>query len=586
MIATIEDQERAAIDEKPPELVRDTLWRDTKYMGSMFARYLANDPWLGSALIVLILGASIVTGYMAILTTVRWGALMDALATRDGHKTTAAFVACVLSLLGMMLVQILTGGARYIFTIRWQGIFTLKFIRDWMAGNRFYHLQREGRIENPEQRIQEDVFLVVDKIVVLMPQLITIVVTFVLAIGVLWKLSKPLPLGTIGLPFSLPAHLMTSALIFGVVWTIGAHFAGKAITRVEIVRQRLNADFRHGLGQVREHGEAIAFEAGAAHEKERADAMFSLIRRNWWKFTGAQIRLLTFNLSIASILERLLPVLLSIPQIMAGEMTIGQLLVVIPVFQTVVSSLSFFALSYAEIATLRAGVARIRMLEQVLAEPLASGIAIVQRGDRVAMSNLAIDLPDGRRLLDVDQIEIGSGERVLVRGRSGSGKSTMMRVLGGLWPNGSGSVEMPARDRVMFLPQRGYMPDGTLTDLLAYPGSPEGIARAALVQALQKLSLGAYVDRLDEKGEWRRILSPGEQQRFAAARALLRAPDFLFLDEATSALDSELEAELYEALAESLPNTAIISVAHRPTVARFHDRAINIAQGRAVSVPI
>jgi len=352
-------------------------------------------------------------------------------------------------------------------------------------------------------------------------------------------------------------------------------------TRVEIVRQRLEADFRRDLGMVRENGEAIAFERGGAREEARALARFDLIRMNWRQFTIAQIRLLVFNILAGSIIPRLLPIALSAPRVLAGLMTVGQMTVVGETFRNVMSGITFFATYYAQIAALRAGVARVRYFQDEMELPITSEIAVETGAANVALDNVTIDLPDGRRLLEIDGITIDKGDRVLIRGRSGSGKSTMLRTIAGLWPHGSGTVRLPDRENVMFLPQRSYMPDGTLAELLTFPRLPDKADHGRYVDALARLSLGAYGDRLEEHAEWRHILSPGEQQRIAVVRALLRKPDFLFLDEATSALDVELEADLYRALTESLPLSAIVSVAHRPTVARYHKTAIDVGAGRA-----
>ena len=580
------DPAKAAVDQRPPEMLGDTIWRDLTYLSGLVGRYVRADPWIAGLLVVVILGSSFLAAFLGVSLNVKLGAITDALVALDGAKVGGLLFSLLLILLAVLIVGQSLIVATYIVRWRWRSKYTIEFIDQWMSQDRFLSLQRDLRVENPEQRIQEDLYFVAQSVTQILPELLATVVSVTLSMGLILKVSHPLSLAPIGLPVTVPADMLIATIFFGFIWTVGAHFVGRPISAIEVARQRLEADFRHTLGQVREHGEAIAFERGGARERARALGIFGLLGANWRRFAIVNVQLNAFNEFVSLSVPRFLPVLLSIPHILAHQMTVGQMTVSALAFTTVLAGLAVFARLYASIAELRAGVARIRLLDTELHRPLVSDVQFAEGGASVALRALTINLPNGKRLLDVDQFDVRAGDRVLVRGRSGAGKSTLLRAIAGLWPYGSGDIKMPPRDRVMFLPQRGYMPSGTLAELLSYPEAPSEADRGRYADALRRLSLTDYIERLGEYAEWRRVLSPGEQQRMAAVRVLLRSPDFVFLDEATSALDVELEAELYRTLTEALPAAAIVSVAHRPTVARFHATAVDIAAGQVTTSAI
>jgi vitamin B12/bleomycin/antimicrobial peptide transport system ATP-binding/permease protein len=571
----------AAARQTPPEIRRHGFWRDVRYVGRLIGGYLRADPWVASLLVAVILAAGVAGGALAVSLNVNTGAITDALIGRDGGKVARLLLNLVFILVAALVIGQALVVANYVVRWRWRAKYTRQFLAQWMGADRFYALQRDHRLENPEQRIQEDLFALAEDLTELTPELLATLVSVGLLVGLIWRVSHPLSLAPIGIPLTIPADMLVATVLFAAVWTFGAHLVGRPISGLEVARQRLEADFRHHLGQVREHGEAIAFERGGERERVRALGLFGLIGGNWRRYATAQVLLGTFNDFAGLSIWRFAPLLLSIPHILAGQMTVGQMTAAAIAFQTVLAGMAVFGRLYGRIATLRAGVARVRLLDEEIHRPLLSGFNMIQDGPAVALHDVAVALPDGKPLFEAPPLEVKPGDRILVRGRSGVGKSTLLRAMAGLWPYGAGRIEMPSAERVMFLPQRGYMPSGTLAELLSYPLAPSEADRARYADALRRLSLADFVSRLDDYADWRQLLSPGEQQRVAAVRALLRRPDFLFLDEATSALDTELEADLYRALIEDLPGTAIVSVAHRPGVARFHTAALDIAGGRA-----
>ncbi|MGH7019734.1 MAG: ATP-binding cassette domain-containing protein, partial [Brevundimonas sp.] len=281
------------------------------------------------------------------------------------------------------------------------------------------------------------------------------------------------------------------------------------------------------------------------------------------------------------------PAVLCAPFVLSGRMQIGDIALVGASFQQVYGGVGIIVRQYAELALLRSAVARLRLLDEMVSIDLPSDISVTETesDDGIQVHDLMIAYPNGQLMNAVGNLEIAPGARLLVKGRSGAGKSTLLRSIAGLWPFGRGDVRLPASAAIAFLPQRGYMPDGTLASLMSYPQAPETHDDAAYLALLERLGLARLAPRLHDHQPWSRILSPGEQQRIAGARAILAAPDYLFVDEATSALDADSEANLYSLLAERLPRTALVSVAHRPTVERFHDSVLVLEDGKTFQSP-
>jgi putative ATP-binding cassette transporter len=505
----------------------------------------------------------------------------NAIVANDPATVWSALSFALLQIVIMFVVAIGGVFAEYALRIRMRGVYTNNLLGRWLAGNKFYELERLGGIDHPEQRIQEDIYVYAQLFITLAPTLLSTVMNVFLYSGTLWSLSAPVSLESIGLPFTIQGYLPFLAIGLGLVMTLVVHFVGIPLTKAEITRQRLEAHFRNDMAGVRENAEAVAFEKGGGIENARLREVFDLIRQNWRRFTFAQARLQAV-IGLPPVLLIIAPMALCAPLIMAGKMGIGDMQLVSSSFMMVYSSVSVIASSYSDVAILRSAVARMRVFDEALSQPSQSGIEVANgQQASITTQDLHLRFPDDRSMLRVGKIELARGDRLLIRGRSGAGKSTLLRALAGLWPYGSGAVALPHDARVCFLPQRSYMPDGTLSALLSYPNAPDPARETEYRSVLQSLELDALIPRLHHHEQWRRKLSPGEQQRVAAARALLSRPDFLFLDEATSALDPRSETNLYTLLDEQLPSAAIISIAHRPDVARFHRDVLEIENGSA-----
>jgi putative ATP-binding cassette transporter len=362
-----------------------------------------------------------------------------------------------------------------------------------------------------------------------------------------------------------------------VVASVLTHYIARPLIGLNFQQERFEADFRFSLVRLRENAEGVALYHGEAPERSNLLTRFEKIRANWWELMRYTKRLTGFSTGYGQI-ALIFPFLVGAPRFFSGAIALGGLMQIANAFGEVQTALSWFVNNYDVLANWKASVDRLLTfhgaLEQTAIEAEKTDGITVTETPQAAFSADSLDLalPNGKVILAQQSFSIAPGERVLVTGPSGSGKSTLFRAIAGIWPYGVGKVTVPKDAKVLFLPQKPYIPIGTLNEAVAYPASPGTFAAAAIGEALVACKLEQLADRLDETQNWSLALSLGEQQRLALARALLHRPDFLFLDEATSSLDEANEAYLYGLLNERLPKTAIISIAHRPTVAAHHDR--------------
>lgn len=576
---------QAAQGHKPPESRGANVWADCKHAGRLLRQYFTSDPVLGVGLILIKLGLGAAGSYATVFVQGNMASVTSALAERNAAVVPPLLFAAVAVFSGVLAAAVVGDWIRYTLTIRMRATLTETLLGAWLSNNRYYLLDRQSGISFPEQRIQEDIYEFVDRALMLLPSLIGAVLPVFLYSGKLWEISQPLSLDAIGLPYVVHGYLVIATVGFALAWTFVTHVMGSSLTRTEITRLNLEAKFRQDMSVVRENSESIAFQRGGAFEGTRLLGTFQLIRENWRRYTHANLRV-TFATQVPTILFIMGPVMLCASFVLDGRMRVGDIQFVSAAMVGVYGSIGIFIQSYRSLALLRAAVSRLRFFHESLAEITLQG-DIDHRSSHVdafTTRNLTLQFPDGRQMVAMDDLQIRPGDRVLIKGPSGAGKSTFLRALAGLWAHGRGQVEVPERASIYFMPQRGYMPDGTLASLMAYPADPGQVSDERYGSLLDRLNLSSLKPRLHEYASWSRILSPGEQQRLAAARAIINAPDYLFVDEATSALDLHSEATLYSLLSEQLPRTAVISIAHRPTVERFHDRLVEFSDAKACEV--
>jgi putative ATP-binding cassette transporter len=496
-----------------------------------------------------------------------------------GEADGTWFPGFVLIATAYILVAVYALYLRQALQIRWRRWLTERYLADWLSDRAYYRIALTDRdTDNPDQRIADDIRLFVDDTLALGLGLMNSVVTLASFIVVLWSLSGPLEV----LGVSIPGYMVWVALAYSILGTWLAHLIGRPLIRLNFLQQRVEADFRYALVRLRDNVEGVALHGGEADEKRGLDQRFGALMRNWWGIMVATKRLTFFTAGFSQVAS-IFPIVVAAPGYFAGRISLGGLVQTASAFGQVQGALSWFVDNYARLTEWRATVERLTgFTRAIVAARLADGgvRAAAEPGEAVVMRDVTLSLPDGRVLVQDASLRLEKGEAVLITGASGSGKSTLFRALAGIWPFGRGTIGIAAGRRALFLPQRPYLPLGTLRRAVCYPLDAAAVPEVMVREALEAVGLGHLGARLDEEDAWDRRLSGGEQQRLAFARVLLAKPDFLFLDEATASLDPAAEETLYRLLRARLPETAILSIAHRPAVARFHDRGLRLAEGR------
>jgi putative ATP-binding cassette transporter len=466
--------------------------------------------------------------------------------------------------------------------IRWRRWLTDSYLNQWLSDRAYYRLQLSGNpADNPDQRIAEDLKIFVDQTLDLALGFLNAVVTLASFVGILWVLSGPMEIPYNGGQIVIPGYMVWAALLYAVIGTWLTHKIGKKLIGLSFNQQRFEADFRFGLVRFRENTEGVALYSGEQDELRSFRARFGRVVDNWWQIMRRQKILNTFTIGYnqAAII---FPFLVAGNRYFAGTIQLGGLMQISSAFGHVQGSLSWFIGAYSTFATWKATVDRLLGFQQAIDNARtemrgASGVRQSQGNETdLVIDNVSLTLPSGAPLLAASSTTITSGESWLIRGPSGSGKSTLFRALAGIWPFGSGHVRMPRNHRALFLPQRPYLPIGTLHDVIAYPAHEKTFSEESTRDALTAVGLQHLTGRLDEQHNWSMQLSPGEQQRIAFARALLQQPAWLFLDEATSSLDETAEQELYRLLQEKLPQTTIVSIGHRSTLQALHTHSLEL----------
>jgi vitamin B12/bleomycin/antimicrobial peptide transport system ATP-binding/permease protein len=470
--------------------------------------------------------------------------------------------------------------------IRWRRWMTENYLRQWLDAANHYRMQLLGdAADNPDQRIADDLQMFVQYTLTIGIGLLNSVVTLGSFVVILWGLSAHAPLTALGLGFDIPGYLVWAALFYAVIGTWLTHLIGWRLIPLNFQQQRFEADFRFNLVRTRENSEQIAALGGEAAERQGHLRRFSPVIANWFAIMQ-RTKLVTFFTASYQQASVIFPYIVVSPVYFAGAMQLGGLMQTASAFNSVQNALSYFISSYRSIAEWRAIVARLTGFEAAIAAGRAAAVTppvveVVSDGSAagLAVDRLSVRLPDGEPIVAAEHIAVPAGDRVLVTGPSGAGKSTLFRAIAGIWPFGSGRVTVPEGASVMLVPQRPYFPLATLATTVGYPAEAGTFDDARVADALVAVGLPQLVARLGEEAHWNRMLSLGEQQRLALARALLHKPDYLLLDEATASLDEPAEAALYRLLQDRLKGTTIISIGHRSTLSVFHRRRIEVVAG-------
>jgi putative ATP-binding cassette transporter len=543
--------------------------------------WTSEDRGKAFALLAAVVGLNLGQVYLNVLFTEWNKTFYDALQNKDWDGFVGALAYFSVLAVIFIAVAVVAIYLQQLLQIRWRTWLTDRYLSGWLDSRSFYLTPLAGNgTDNPDQRIAEDLRQFVSLTLSLSLGLMSSIVSLASFATLLWVLSGPLEFTVLDIHVAIPGYLMWAAILYAVVGTWLIHLIGRPLIRLNFMQERYEADFRFGMARLREYAEAVALSAGEPREHAGLMGRFGNVIANYHALMVRQLQLglarVGYNQAAV-----IFPFAVVSPAYFSGRLQLGDVMQTASAFDQVRQALSFIIDSYTSIADWRAVCDRLTGFRQAVeaAGERVAGNAIVRSAETradLAVDRLELGLPDGRVLYEASDLRLVPGERVLVRGPSGSGKSTLFRALAGIWPFGTGRVHLPAAKRVMFLPQRPYLPLGTLEDSLCYPDAPTAFEDAAKEEALRAAELAPLAEHLKEERAWAQTLSPGEQQRLALARAFLRQPDWLFLDEATSALDEATERRLYQRLHERLPEAMIASIGHRPTLAAFHDRALEV----------
>ena len=463
--------------------------------------------------------------------------------------------------------------------IRWRRWLTARFLDDWLADRAYYRISLSSGIDglgtdNPDQRIADDLHSFTTDTLSIGLDLLSTIVSLVSFIGILWALSGPMTL----FGFAIPGYLVWVALLYALVGSTLTQMVGKPLAFLRFRQQKVEADFRFALARFRENTESVALYGGEANEHRGLSARFAEVVSLWWMIMR-RIKFLNALTAGYGQVASIFPIVVAAPRYFSGAIPLGGLTRIASAFGRVQGAMSWFVDSYGSLAAWFATIERLATFQRAIqAARLAYDVGPRREtaaGADLELDRLTLRLPDGQVLIEAASAAIAPGEHVLISGRSGSGKSTLLRAIAGIWPFGDGAIRRPP-GRFLFLPQRAYLPLGSLRHALSYPQVDDIADDARLAEVLDAVDLAHLLPRLDDDAPWTQLLSGGEQQRLAIARALLVQPDWLFLDEATASLDPDGEARMYALLRTRLPTATIVSVAHRPALADAHERLLRL----------
>ncbi len=471
---------------------------------------------------------------------------------------------------------------------RWRAWMSKSVLDQWLKNGRYYQLNLvSGDHQNPEGRLTEDLRVSTDAPVDFMVGIVSATLSALTFITVLWTIGGALTIPIAGNEVTIPGFLVIAAVIYASVASGAMVFVANRFVRISEVKNQKEAEYRYALTRVRENGESIALLGGEEEERAGIDRSLRRVLRTWRDLCGQHMRA-TIVSQGSGVIAPIIPIILCAPKFLDGSMSLGQVMQAASAFTIVQGAFNWLVDNYPRLADWNACARRVASLMVSLdaldKAETGDGINRIKRGEAtdaaMRLRDFSVTLDDGTAVVDDTEVVIKKGERVLVTGESGTGKSTLVRAISGLWPWGGGQVDIQADSRLILLPQRPYIPSGTLRRAIAYPGAAEDWELEEIADTLRKVGLPHLIDSIEEDAPWDQTLSGGEKQRLTFARVLLHRPDIIVLDEATSALDPRSQDSIMQLLSDEMEGLTIISVGHRPELEQFHSRKLTLERRR------
>ncbi len=511
--------------------------------------------------------------------------IFDAIEKRDASTVYSLASIFPFLVLGSVFIVTAQVYVRMRIQRRWRSWLTKVLVGRWIANGRYYQLNLiDGDHKNPEARLSEDMRIATEAPVDFVSGVIAAFVSASTFIVVLWTIGGALTLSIGGIWVTIPGFLVIAAIIYAAITSTAIAFIARNFVKVSEVKNQVEAEYRYTLTRVRENGESIALLGGEEEERNDLDKRFGNVRRQW-RLMAQQYMRTTVVSNGSMLIAPVVPLLLCAPKFLDGSMSLGEVMQAASAFTIVQSAFGWLVDNYPRLADWNACARRVASLMMSLdglerAEK-SETVGRIVRGETegntmLGLKDVFVSLGDGTAVVKETDVEIGAGERVLVSGESGSGKSTLVRAISGLWPWGGGSVNFRSGSQLFMLPQRPYIPAGTLRRAVSYPQPAESWTAEEIGAALEKVGLGQLKDKIEDEAPWDQTLSGGEKQRLTFARLLLNAPDIIIMDEATAALDEKSQDKMMQTVIDELPDATIISVAHRAELEAFHSRKITL----------
>jgi vitamin B12/bleomycin/antimicrobial peptide transport system ATP-binding/permease protein len=515
-------------------------------------------------------------------------AIFDALQNKNGQTVLFLSLLYFALLAASVAVNVAQVYGRMTLQRTWRRWLTDTVIDRWLAAGRYYQLNLvSGDHENPEYRIADDVRIATESPVDFFTGVLQAFLSAATFIVVLWTIGGALDVTVAGTAIHVPGFLVVAAVLYATIASGSMVLIGRRFVAVSESKNQSEAELRYLLTRLRENGESIALIQGEEEERAGVGRALRKVLRTWRDICFQNMKT-TMVSQTSSYIAPVLPVILCAPKFLDGTMSLGQVMQAASAFTIVQAAFNWLVDNYPKLADWTASAHRAASLMASLDGLEAaetSEIGRIERSDEgegaaLRLRDLSVTLDDGTAVVDDTDVAVKPGERVLIAGESGTGKSTLVRAIAGLWPWGGGSIEVQKGAKLMLLPQRPYVPIGTLRRAATYPDAADSRSVEEVAQAFQRVGLEHLIDRMDEEAPWDQTLSGGEKQRLAFARIFLHKPDIIVLDEATAALDPNSQDELMAHLSERPEETTLVSVGHRPELEAFHSRKITLERRR------